>query len=101
MSKYLGTEKAKAETHRNMRCVWDVTTKPFKDAHFATFPPGLVEPMISAGCPPDGWVLDPFAGASTVGVVAKAQGKNFIGIELNPEYVAMGEKRIEVSPPAP
>lgn len=80
---------------KNMRCVWDIPTKPFKDAHFAVFPLKLVEPMLSAGCPVDGWVLDPFAGAATVGVVAKAQDKNFIGIELNPEYIEMAERRID------
>ena len=79
---------------RNKRCVWDVTTKPFKEAHFAVFPPELIEPMLSAGCPIDGWVLDPFAGAGTVGVVAKAQDKNFIGVELNPDYCEMADKRI-------
>jgi len=80
---------------RNRRCVWDVPTKPFSGAHFAVFPPGLVEPMLSAGCPPDGWVIDPFAGSGTVGMVAKQQSKNFIGIELNPEYVTMAEERID------
>jgi len=76
------------------KCVWDVTTKPFKGAHFAVFPPALVEPILNAGCPPGGTVLDPFAGSGTVGVVAKQQGKDFIGIDLNPAYCDMAEKRI-------
>ncbi len=80
---------------RNKRCVWDITTQPFKGAHFAVFPNKLVEPMLSAGCPVDGWVLDPFAGSGTVGVVAKEQDKNFIGIELNPDYCKMADRRIE------
>lgn len=79
---------------RNVRCVWDITTKPFKGAHFAVFPETLVEPMLSAGCPSAGWVLDPFSGSGTVGVVAKKQDKNFIGIELNPEYIKMAESRM-------
>jgi DNA modification methylase len=79
---------------RNKRDVWTVAPKPFKGAHFATFPPALIEPCILAGCPVGGTVLDPFFGAGTVGVVAKKHGRNYIGIELNPEYAAMAEKRI-------
>ncbi len=90
----LTRERDMMPENRNKRCVWDITTKPFKDAHFAVFPPGLVEPMLSAGCPVDGWVCDPFAGAGTVGMVAKEQGKNFIGIELNPDYCKMADERI-------
>lgn len=80
---------------RNKRSVWTITTKPFKGAHFATFPEDLVKPCIMAGCPKSGITLDPFAGAGTVGVVAKKLGRNFIGIELNPKYVEMAQKRIE------
>jgi len=79
---------------RNKRCVWDVTTKPFKEAHFATFPPDLVRPMILAGCPPDGIVLDPFDGSGTVQVVCEQEDRDSIGIDLNPEYCAIAEKRI-------
>jgi len=150
------------EQGRNKRCVWDITTKPYKEAHFATFPEDLVRPMIQAGCPeficnkcgkvrekiyeektgmkyteegnPEGmhrskmkwndshptknprfWsntnvialtdcncnagftggiVLDPFFGSGTTGVVALKQNKNFIGVELNPEYIKLAEKRI-------
>ena len=63
--------------------------------HFAMFPEALVEPMLSAGCPLDGWVLDPFAGACTVGVEAKKQDKNFVGVDLNPGYCALGEAMME------
>lgn len=78
----------------NRRSVWTVTTRPFRGAHFATFPPDLIRPCILAGCPPDGIVLDPFAGAGTTGVVCKEEGRKFIGIELNPEYVKMANDRI-------
>jgi DNA modification methylase len=143
---------------KNKRCVWKVTTKPFKEAHFATYPPDLIEPMILAGCPkevcikcgkprerilerigdsadggkmyddnrPDGMimrsagfhqkveskeigytdcgcnvgfkcgiVLDPFFGSGTTGLVAKKQNKHYIGIELNPEYIKIANKRIQ------
>ena len=72
---------------RNKRSVWTVTTKPFSGAHFATFPPDLIEPCILAGCPEGGTVLDPFFGAGTTGVVCEKWGRNCIGIELNPEYI--------------
>jgi len=79
---------------RNKRSVWTVTTKPFKDAHFATFPPDLIKPCILAGCPEDGTVLDPFGGAGTTGVVANRYGRNAILIELNDEYAEMSRNRI-------
>jgi len=80
--------------YRNKRDVWTVTTKPYKEAHFATFPPGLICPCILAGCPSDGIVLDPFFGAGTTGIVAKQEGRHYIGIELNLEYVKMAKARI-------
>ncbi len=80
---------------RNKRTVWDITTKPFKGAHFAVYPEELCETPIKAGCPVGGVVLDPFAGAGTTGVVSKRLGRDFIGIELNPEYFEMARKRIE------
>lgn len=73
-------------TGRNKRSVWTVTTKPFKGAHFATFPLGLIEPCILAGCPKDGLVIDPFNGAGTVGVAAMKHSRKYLGIELNPDY---------------
>lgn len=84
---------------RNKRDVWTIPTKPFKGAHFATFPEALVEPCLLAGCPEGGTALDPFAGAGTVGVVCKKNNRNFIGIELNPEYAAMAETRINNTQP--
>lgn len=80
---------------RNKRDVWTVTTKPYPGAHFATFPPDLVEPCVLAGCPSGGKVLDPFAGSGTVGEVALKLGRKFIGIELNPAYAAMARKRVD------
>jgi DNA modification methylase len=80
---------------RNKRSVWTVATKPFKEAHFATFPPDLIKPCILAGCPAGGVVLDPFMGSGTTGMVAAIHQRNFIGFELNPEYCKMAEKRIE------
>ncbi|MBX5010874.1 site-specific DNA-methyltransferase [Rhizobium lentis] len=85
---------------RNKRSVWTVTTKPFKGAHFATFPPDLIEPCILAGCPVGGTVLDPFGGAGTTGFVAKQHGRNAILCELNPEYAAMARERIDTPPAA-
>jgi DNA modification methylase len=79
---------------RNKRSVWTIPTTPFSEAHFATFPPSLVEPCILAGCPVGGTVLDPFAGAGTTGLVADRLGRNAILIELNPEYAAMAHRRI-------
>lgn len=79
---------------RNKRTVWTVPTVPFKGAHFATFPPRLIEPCILAGAPAGGTVIDPFFGAGTVGVVAKQHGREYIGIEINPEYVEMSRKRL-------
>jgi len=79
---------------RNKRSVWTVATAPFSEAHFATFPPALVEPMILAGCPEGGTVLDPFMGAGTTLMVADRLCRGAIGIELNPDYAAMAERRI-------
>ena len=81
---------------RNKRSVWTVTTKPFKGAHFATFPPDLIEPCILAGSAADTLVLDPFSGAGTTGVVAVQHGRRYIGIELNPDYLEMSRKRIQL-----
>ena len=80
---------------RNKRSVWSVTTQPFKGAHFATFPPALIEPCILAGSPRGGVVLDPFFGAGTTGLVAQRHNRKWIGCELNPEYAAIAQARIE------
>ena len=79
---------------RNKRDVWMIPTRPFRGAHFAVFPPDLVRPCILAGCPIGGIVIDPFFGAGTTGLVAKQLGRNYVGIELNPEYVEIAEERL-------
>ena len=84
---------------RNKRSVWTITSEPFPEAHFATFPTALVEPCILAGCPEGGTVLDPFGGAGTTGLVADRHKRNAILIELNPEYAAMAERRIRGDAP--
>lgn len=84
-----------ANGRRNRRSVWTVTTKPYSGAHFAVMPPDLVEPCVLAGCPEGGIVLDPFAGSGTTLAVAAALGRNAIGCELNPAYIALAERRIK------
>lgn len=79
----------------NKRSVWSVPTSGYKEAHFATFPEQLIADPIKAGCPEDGIVLDPFMGAGTTALVARKLNRNFIGIELNPQYVAMAGKRLK------
>ncbi|NBW20334.1 MAG: site-specific DNA-methyltransferase [Caulobacteraceae bacterium] len=79
---------------RNKRDVWTIPTKPFKGAHFAVMPEALVEPCILAGSKPDDIILDPFMGSGTVAVVALQNNRNFIGCELNDDYIAIAENRI-------
>lgn len=80
---------------RNKRTVWSVNTKPYHDAHFAVYPEELVATMIKAGCPENGIVLDPFMGSGTTAVVARKLNRNFVGIELNSEYIKLANKRLE------
>lgn len=82
---------------KNRRSVWTITTKPFKEVHFATFPPEIPEICIKAGSKRGDTILDPFSGAGTTGNVAERLGRKYIGIELNPAYADMGEKRIEAA----
>jgi DNA modification methylase len=90
-----GTMKAVgALDTRNRRTVWTIPTKPFSEAHFATYPAELIEPCILAGSPVGGTVLDPFFGAGTTALVADRLGRHAIGIELNPDYVKIAEKRL-------
>jgi DNA modification methylase len=79
---------------RNKRSVWTVSTKAYKEAHFATYPPELIEPCILAGCAEGDIVLDPFSGSGTTGEMALKHGRNYIGLELNPEYATLSEKRL-------
>lgn len=86
-------------TMRNKRSVWEITTRGFSGAHFATFPPELPEICIKAGCPGGGVVLDPFGGAGTVGLVAARLQRSAILIELNPKYAEMARRRIHADAP--
>ena len=79
---------------KNKRAVWNIATSNFSGAHFAVYPPKLIETPISAGCPEGGIVLDPFMGSGTTGVVAKSLNRNWLGIELNQEFAKMAEDRI-------
>lgn len=79
---------------RRKRSVWSINPSPYKEAHFATYPPDLIVPCITAGCPEGGTVLDPFFGAGTTGLVAERLGRKWIGIELNPAYAEIAEARI-------
>ncbi len=88
-----------AKGGRNKRTVWQVAVQPYRGAHFATFAPKLVEPCILAGCPTNGVILDPFAGAGTALLVALRHGRRAIGIDLNPEYVELARHRIVADAP--
>ena len=79
---------------RNKRTVWEIPTQPYSEAHFATFPEALVVPCVLAGSREGDTVLDPFAGSGTTGKVAVELGREFIGVELNPEYADLAAKRI-------
>jgi DNA modification methylase len=79
---------------RNKRDVWTVATQPCAEAHFATFPPKLIEPMILAGTKEGDTILDPFMGSGTTAIQAVRWHRHYLGCELNPEYVKMAERRI-------
>lgn len=80
---------------RNKRSVWTVPIKPYKGAHFAVYPPELIEPCIRAGCREGGVVLDPFIGSGTTAAVARRFGRRFVGCELNPEYLELAKRRFD------
>lgn len=82
---------------RNRRSVWSINTIPFPEAHFATFPPTLISPCVLAGSKPESKILDPFFGSGTTGEVCLDCGRNFVGIELHPEYVKIAKKRLSRS----
>ncbi len=79
---------------RNIRTVWDIHTRPYPEAHFATFPAALVEPCIKLGSSPNELILDPFIGSGTTGLVALKLNRRFVGIELNPSYLQIAENRL-------
>jgi len=88
-----------AGDRRNRRDVWTIPVQPYSGAHFAVMPPALVEPCIQAGSEIGDLVIDPFAGAATVGVVARRLRRRFLGVELNPDFAALGRRRIEDDAP--
>ena len=83
-----------ADGLRNKRSVWTINTKPYSGAHFATFPPSLIEPCILAGCTKGGTVLDPFGGSGTTAQVAMENNRNAILCELNPDYIGLINRRL-------
>jgi DNA modification methylase len=90
-----GNMKAVGSTNtRNKRSVWTVATRPYKGAHFATFPPALIEPCILAGSRHGDIVLDPFMGSGTTAQVALQHGRQYMGCELNPDYASLQQERI-------
>ena len=89
-----GLSKIGALAKKNKRSVWTITTKPFKGAHFATFPKDLIEPCVLAGCLEGGTVLDPFGGSGTTGIVAAQHNRNAVLLELNQEYIDLANARI-------
>ena len=89
-----GFKNMKAQPKKNKRSVWTVATKPYKEAHFATYPPELIEPCIRAGCPKGGTVLDPFGGSGTTAEVAVNNNCNAVLLELNKDYIDLAKNRI-------
>lgn len=94
-----GAGTVKVLPFRNKRSVWSVASFAFPEAHFATFPPRLIEPCIRAGCPKGGMVLDPFGGSGTTGLVASRLDREAILIELNPAYAEIARRRIDADAP--
>lgn len=94
-----GTESWVGNGRRNRRSVWSVTTKPTNEHHFATFPPDLVAPCITAGSAPGDLVVDPFSGTATTGLVALRLGRRYLGVELNPAYAEASRERLRKDAP--
>lgn len=95
-------EKSVAEVgKRNRRSVWTVATRPYKGAHFAVYPPALIEPCILAGTKPGQIVLDPFMGSGTTAAVAIQHGRQYLGCELNTDYGPLQQQRIAEAMPKP
>lgn len=103
---YQAKNQLNNDNKKNLPSIWLIQTEPhnFQNElnvnvdHFATFPQALVEIPIKFGCPPNGIVLDPFMGSGTTAIVAKKLGRNYMGIELNPDYIAIANKRISIIP---
>jgi DNA modification methylase len=90
-----GVEVKLADT-RNLRDIWSVSTKNYRNAHFATYPVELITPCVLAGCPPGGVILDPFFGSGATGEAALKLGRRYIGIDLNPDYCRLAGERLKV-----
>ena len=90
---------SKSYDRKNKRSVWSITNKPYKGAHFAVFPPDLIEPCILAGSEQGDIVLDPFMGSGTTGMVAKKNFRSYIGCELHKDYASLQTDRIDSIPP--
>jgi DNA modification methylase len=82
------------KTKANIHSVWKIGGSPFSGAHFAVFPPELIEPIVIASCPENGVILDPFGGSGTVGLVAKQHKRHFVLCDINPEIAEMARKRV-------
>ena len=95
--RYYYDSEAVKENGRNRRTVWNVNTAPFPEAHFATFPPALIMPCILSASRPNDFVLDPFFGSGTVGIVCQELNRQFIGIELNKEYIRIARNRLNMN----
>ena len=91
----LKTDEVESSNTKNKRSVWSVTVKPYKEAHFATYPPDLIEHCILAGSEEGDTVIDPFMGAGTTAAVAKSLNRHYIGCELNEDYGKLIQKRIQ------
>jgi site-specific DNA-methyltransferase (cytosine-N4-specific) len=91
---YYNNIAAREVNNTNLRSVWDINTHPFPDAHFATFPPKLVERCLLLSSKPNDIVCDPFLGSGTVGMVSIQHGRAFLGVELNPQYVEITRNRL-------
>ena len=85
---------AKGYTSKNKRDVWSIPTKPIKEAHYATFPIELIKLLVMSGCPKGGLVLDPFIGVGTTAIVASQLERDYVGIDLNSEYIEIANNRI-------
>ena len=86
---------SKSYPTKNKRSVWSITNKPYKGAHFATYPPDLIEPCILAGSEKGDTILDPFMGSGTTAMVAKKLGRHYLGCELHENYGNLMQKRVE------
>jgi site-specific DNA-methyltransferase (cytosine-N4-specific) len=91
---FYDSQSVRGPNERNARTVWDINTLAYKEAHFATFPPALVEPCLALGSRENDWILDPFIGSGTTGLVALNMNRRFFGVELNPAYVQIAERRL-------